>query len=353
MMNSLISLMLSFLAQNPQSGDAGEQPVKIVFHGSISSIQLELGQLSWQERMPIATDEAGDFIQIDFPSLRVNDVDEQQKFLYLNQSSRLAGRPLASDGDSILWQNLRGQSYKIGLEYVSAISGENFQPLRRDHDRLSIKTASGLDEIATGFFTAIEDEVLEFKTELSPLRIPLSKLSSLVLMKDEPAVSNPNFLVYMTDGSVVAAEQFSLTAGEVQVIAYGGLKLNFNLTSIQKISRNNIRQLELSTDFDNCSVDGRDQYVGQVYFNRGWHQRANESISLKCLEDGLFAIWCGIDDEVLGFRQPTPLRFSVWVNGKLRAESPVKRAGDLPTLIRCELQAGDQVELKCESILLS
>ena len=122
------------------------------------------------------------------------------------------------------------------------------------------------------------------------------------------------------------------------------------MSKVSRITRNESSRLSFEVQPQSTSIDGFDLSIARRYFNRGWSLMPQDVVALECLEDGLFAIWVGIDDDVTGFISPSPVTFSVFVNGKSRQASTAKRVAQTAQLLRLKLRKNDRVELRSSSV---
>jgi hypothetical protein len=351
MMNLLISSLLSILAQNHSASTTPSPQLQVRYDGSISSSSLDLVDLEWKGGLPSAPGAHGDFLQITFePQTKPVGLEQNLLFLYLQQQSRLAGNPIASDGDTIQWRCSNGQLLSVDLRFVRAIGPADFHQPITEVDRLSMLGEHGVADSIEGFFAGINEGKVAFETGGAVVDIPLDRVSSLLFVNETHQLKLAPTFVYFKDGSVLAAKISSCSESEIIVSVVSQELLSFKLDSVVKISRISFLGIEQTVSPTNFSIEGRDMRISGIYFVQGWPQLPKGVIELKCNNDGLLAIWGGIDDEVAAFAEPSPVRMAVYVNGKKRVETKVMKIGRPAELLRVNLQAGDNVELRSEAL---
>ena len=351
MMNLLISTILSILAQNPAAAptDLGGDLAR--FDGFLDSSEVELSALVWENGRALAHPTLGEWLQLDF--IRgANDLSVMGSplFLYLQDFSRISGRPVESDGDFLLWQTTSEKTLKVDLRYVLAIAGPHFVAPHLNEDLLRMKTVNDVSDVASGFFVALNDAKVKFETGGTELEVAVEKMEALVFYSDPSVQEDLPSFVYLQDGSMFAASVISCDNNALRVTTAWQDDYVVALSKVSRITRNESSYISFDIQPQSTSVDGFDLSIAKRHFNKGWSLTPQGVVALECLKDGLFAIWVGIDDDVTGFISPSPVTFSIFVNGKLRETSTVKRVAETAQLLRLELRKDDRVELRSSSV---
>jgi hypothetical protein len=351
MMNLLISTMLSILAQSPASSSADGGAHLAWFDGFSESAEVELSNLSWENGRALAHPTLGEWLQLDF-TRGADDISKisSQLFLYLQDSSRISGLPVESDGDFLLWQTANEEKLKVDLRYVLAIAGPHFVAPHLSEDMLRMKTINNVSDVASGFFVSLNEATVKFEAGGTELELAVEKIEELVFYSDRNAqVSLPSF-VHLHDGSMFAASVINCDKSSLRSTTIWQDNYVIDISRVSRITRNESSQLSFDIPPESTSVDGFDMSISQRHFSRGWSRTPQDVVSLKCLEDGLFAIWVGIDDDVAGFMSPSPVKFSVFVNKELRQVSEAKSFAQAAQLLRLKLRKNDRVELRSSSV---
>ena len=213
-----------------------------------------------------------------------------------------------------------------------------------------MKTVNDVSDVASGFFVSLNDETVKFEAGSTEIEVAVEKIEELVFYSDRNAqVSLPSF-VYLHDGSMFAASVIHCDKGSLRATTAWNDDYVVDISRISRITRNESSQLSFDIPPESTSVDGFDMSISQRHFNRGWSRTPQDVVGLKCLEDGLFAIWVGIDDDVAGFVSPSPVRFSVFINKELRQVSGAKSFAQAAQLLRIKLRKNDRVELRSSSV---
>ena len=350
-MNLLISTMLSILAQNPAAGSADVGGDLAWFDGFLDSAGVELSALTWENGRALPHPTLGEWLQLDFThGTKDLSVMRSPLFLYLQDSSRISGRPVESDGDFLLWQTTSEKTLKIDLRHVLAIAGPHFVAPHLNEDLLRMKTVNDVSDVASGFFVALNEAKVKFETGGTELEVAVEKIEALVFYSDPSVQENLPSFVYLHDGSMFAASVVSCNNNALRVATLWQEDYVLAMSEVSRITRNESSQLSFEVQPQSTSFDGFDLSIARRHFNKGWSLAPQDVVALKCLDDGLFAIWAGIDDDVTGFISPSPVTFSIFVNGKLRETSTVKRVAETAQLLRLELRKDDRVELRSSSV---
>ena len=343
--------MLSILAQNPAAGSADVGGDLAWFDGFLDSAEVELSALTWENGRALPHPTLGEWLQLDFTHGAEDlSVMRSSLFLYLQDSSRISGRPVESDGDFLLWQTTGEKTLKVDLRYVLAIAGPHFVPPQLNEDLLRMKTVNDVSDVASGFFVALNDARVKFETGGTELEVAVEKIEALVFYSDPSAQENLPAFVYLRDGSMFAASVISCNNNTLRVATAWQDDYVIAMSAVSRIARNESSQLSFDVQPQSTSIDGFDLSIARRHFNRGWSLTPQDVVALECLEDGLFAVWVGIDDDVTGFILPSPVIFSVFVNGELRQVSMAKRVAQTAQLLRLELRKNDRVELRSSSV---
>ena len=343
--------MLSILAQNPAAGSADVGGDLAWFDGFLDSAEVELSALTWENGRALPHPTLGEWLQLDFTHGAEDlSVMRSSLFLYLQDSSRISGRPVESDGDFLLWQTTGEKTLKVDLRYVLAIAGPHFVPPQLNEDLLRMKTVNDVSDVASGFFVALNDARVKFETGGTELEVAVEKIEALVFYSDPSAQENLPAFVYLRDGSMFAASVISCNNNALRVATAWQDDYVIAMSAVSRIARNESSQLLFDVQPQSTSIDGFDLSIARRHFNRGWSLTPQDVVALECLEDGLFAVWVGIDDDVTGFILPSPVIFSVFVNGELRQVSMAKRVAQTAQLLRLELRKNDRVELRSSSV---
>ena len=350
-MNLLISTMLSILAQNPAAGSADVGGDLAWFDGFLDSAGVELSALTWENGRALPHPTLGEWLQLDFThGTKDLSVMRSPLFLYLQDSSRISGRPVESDGDFLLWQTTSEKTLKVDLRHVLAIAGPHFVAPHLNEDLLRMKTVNDVSDVASGFFVALNEAKVKFETGGTELEVAVEKIEALVFYSDPSVQENLPSFVYLHDGSMFAASVISCNNNALRVATLWQEDYVLAMSEVSRITRNESSQLSFEVQPQSTSFDGFDLSIARRHFNKGWSLAPQDVVALKCLDDGLFAIWAGIDDDVTGFISPSPVTFSIFVNGKLRETSTVKRVAETAQLLRLELRKDDRVELRSSSV---
>ncbi|MDG1406116.1 MAG: NPCBM/NEW2 domain-containing protein [Planctomycetota bacterium] len=351
MMNLLISTMLSILAQNPAAGSADVGGDLAWFDGFLDSAGVELSALTWENGRALPHPTLGEWLQLDFThGTKDLSVMRSPLFLYLQDSSRISGRPVESDGDFLLWQTTSEKTLKIDLRHVLAIAGPHFVAPHLNEDLLRMKTVNDVSDAASGFFVALNDAKVKFETGGTELEVAVEKIEALVFYSAPRVQENLPSFVYLHDGSMFAASVISCNNDALRVATLWQEDYALAMSKVSRITRNESSQLSFDVQPQSTSIDGFDLSIAWRHFNRGWSLTPQDVVALKCLNNGLFAIWVGIDDDVTGFISPSPVTFSIFVNGKLRETSTAKRVAQTAELLRLKLRKNDRVELRSSSV---
>ena len=351
MTNLLISTMLSILAQNPAAGSADVGVDSAWFDGFLDSAEVEWSTLTWENGRALPHPTLGEWLQLDLTH-GASDLPVMRSplFLYLQGSSRISGRPVESDGDFLFWQTTSDKMLKVDLRYVLAIAGPHFVAPHLNEDLLRMKTVNDVSDVASGFFVGLNGAKVKFETGGTELEVAVEKIEALVFYSAPSTQESLPSFVYLHDGSMFAASVISCNDNALRVATVWQGDYVVAMSTVSRITRNESSQLSFDVQPQSTSIDGFDLSIARRYFNRGWSLTPEGVVELECLEDGLFAIWVGIDDDVTGFISPSPVTFSVFVNGKSRQVSTAKRVAQTAQLLRLELRKNDRVELRSSSV---
>ncbi len=344
-MNLLISSALSFLAQLPASTLPTQPASSIWFEGSGGAGLVDVKDIECRAGRLASHPELKDWLLLDFKPKQIRNTVPAQLFLYLQQSSRLAGKPISSDGDSIKWMATNSVVYDIDLRNVMAIAGENFSAKHYAEDRLQISAPNESSETLNGFFLGLDNGKLSFETDASKLHFSVEQIVDLTFMYEAKSKKNLPAYVYLTDGSIILSSLDSFDEQFLTIQTAWQQSIAVEQSMLSKIVRTDGHSLEFNPPLLSTSIDGNTMRVAGRIFNQGWPQRPQGEVAVKCLYDGLFAIWCGVDDEVASFYQPSPMRFSIELNGEVKVQSDALSVGDLPQLMRVAVKAGDKIKL--------
>ncbi|MFT7516590.1 MAG: hypothetical protein ACI84O_000373 [Myxococcota bacterium] len=350
-MNLLISALLSILAQTtavePSSRGLTE---RVWFAGSAASATVSLEDIKCENALFSSTPDLGEWLQIDFARDAQFPPPLPQLYLYLQQSSRLAGTPVSSDGDSIRWMMSSGVVLDIKLRHVIAIAGNNFVSSQLETDRLRLQTSSAVIDELDGFFLEMSEGKFKFETSSSVLEISYQKLLELRFMQEANTSEEFPAQVYLSDGSRLAAKPVAMDEEHLIFDALWQSGFQVELQSLSKITRISTAFLTFSQALQSTSIDHHDMRIANRSFSRGWPQTPQTEVVIKCSQDGLLSIWCGIDDEVAGFREPSPMTFLQSINGKLAQQSSVSTVGEQAKLLRLKVKAGDEIKLHTKAL---
>jgi len=351
MMILLISTMLTILAQNPAAAPAEVAVGKAWFDGAGGSALIDLSEIELSEGRVAAHLELLDCLQLKFaPGAKDAASENSVFFAYLQPPSRIAGTPVASDGDFLHWQTTFGELLKIDLCHVVAIARAGFVKTTVEKDSLRLLNSSKVSDSLNGFFVGLSDNRIKFEAADAMVEVQLEQLDELVFWTDRPEDKALPSMIYLSDGSAFCAAVNKFDDNTLFVSTLWQDVLALGIEKVSKVVSNNVAQLSFETKLEATSVDGYELSISGDKYNQGWSRLPNEIIRFKSLKDGLFAIWVGIDDDVKGFRAPSPVVFSVFVNNKLRQSSVAKKFGQSSQLLRIKLQENDTVELRSSAV---
>jgi NPCBM/NEW2 domain-containing protein len=293
--------------------------------------------------------------------------------LELIDGGRLLGRPGGGDADQIHW-NL-GQGSQLHLLPIDLLAVRGFTRGRLpetdqlEQDLLVLRTASGGMDRRYGWLESVGADGLSFAEGDLATHFDWERIHAVRLLEEPPEVmpDRATTLMVLHDGSYLALRPERIDKGMLIAGTSWGATYSLPLSWMERLDRLGGPFLDLRSLPDreqsfpaarildwrprlDRTIEGRRMHTAQVLQPYGYGVKAPSRLSWALSGSGIFTAWVGVDDEVSGHRDPSPLVFRILVDGREIADSGPIAYGSPVRAMRVNLPATGKLELVCESV---
>lgn len=315
-----------------------------------------------------------DWVEMSFPlsSASTAQPEEPGWVLELADGLRVPGTPRGGSADQVDWAV--GSGAELLLLPVDLLMVRGFGRARvpiavgdQKEDLLALRTSTGLDR-RSGWLEEINKDGIIFSIGDRVEAHAWEKVEGLRLFEEQmliPVVQD-QVLVRLRDGGVLPFVPESLREGrwggglpwggklelEAEWVAgferMGGPFLDLTRLRPDAVSFESGQVLDWAPRL-HLSVSGRVLRVGEGRYAWGFGVRAPTTIGWQLPGPGLLTVEYGVDQEVAGHRDPSPLRFQVLLDDELLIErTEVTRESGLGVLC-VQIPRAGKLQLRCLS----